>query len=80
MSQHILYICPYVEKDKSGGGGGARILILPQIQFEAIPSKGAGEVAFQSEANRSHKILGFCHKSFSLLAHMALILKFLDSQ
>ena len=22
MSQHILYICPYVEKDNSGGGGG----------------------------------------------------------
>ena len=56
------------------------ILILPQIQFEAIPSKDAGEVAFQSEANRSHKILGFCHKSFSLVARMALILKFLDSQ
>ena len=52
------------------GEGGSRILILPQIR----------EVAFQSEANRSHKILGFCHKSFSLLAHMALILKFLDSQ
>ena len=49
------------------------ILILPQIQFEAIPSKNAGEVAFQSEADRSHKILGFCHKSFSLVAHMALI-------
>ena len=56
------------------------ILILPQIQFEAILSKDAGEVAFQSEADRSHKILGFCHKSFSLVAHMALILKFLDSQ
>ena len=56
------------------------ILILPQIQFEALPSKDAGEVAFQSEADRSHKILGFCHKSFSLIAHMALILKFLDSQ
>ena len=55
------------------------ILILPQIQFEAIPSKDA-EVAFQSEADRSHKSLGFCHKSFSLVAHMALILKFLDSQ
>ena len=24
------------------------ILILPQIQFEAIPSKDAGEVAYQS--------------------------------
>ena len=53
---------------------------MPQIQFEAIPSKDAGEVAFQSEADGSHKILGFCHKSFSLAAHMALILKFLDSQ
>ena len=42
------------------------ILILPQIQFEAIPSKDTGEVAFQSEADRSHKILGFCHKSFLL--------------
>ena len=56
------------------------ILILPQIQFEVIPAKDAGEVAFQSEANRSHKILGFCHKSFSPAGHMALILKFLDSQ
>ena len=56
------------------------ILILPQIQFEAIPSKDTGEVAFQSEADRWHKILGFCHKSFSLVAHMALILKFLGSQ
>ena len=34
------------------------ILILPQIQFEAIPSKDTGEVAFQSEADRSHKIFG----------------------
>ena len=42
------------------------ILILPQILFEAIPAKDSGEVAFQSEADRSHKILGFCHKSFSL--------------
>ena len=56
------------------------ILILPQTQFEAIPSKDAGEVALQSEADRSHQILGFCHKSFSLVAHMALILKFLYSQ
>ena len=56
------------------------ILISPQIKFEAIPSKDAGEVAFQPEADRSHQILGFCHKSFSLVAHMALILKFLDSQ
>ena len=56
------------------------ILILPQIQLEAIPSKDAGEVALQSEADRSHQILGFCHKSFSLVAHMALILKFSYSQ
>ena len=27
-------------------------LILPQIKFEAITSKDAGEVAFQSEADR----------------------------
>ena len=38
-------------------------LILPQIKFEAIPSKDAGEVAFQSEADRSHQILGFCHNT-----------------
>ena len=56
------------------------ILILPQIKFEAIPSKDAGKVAFQPEADRSHQILSFCHKSFSLVAHMASILKFLDSQ
>ena len=57
------------------------ILILPQIKFEAeIPSKDAGEVAFQPEANRSHQILGFCSKNFSVIAHMAVILGFLDSQ
>ena len=56
------------------------ILILPQIKFEAIPSRDAGEVAFQAEANTSHQILGFCHNSFSLVAHMLLILKFLDSR
>ena len=55
-------------------------LILPQIKFEAIPSKDAGEIAFQPEADSSHQILCFCHSSFSLVAHMALILKFLDSQ
>ena len=38
-------------------------LILPQIKFEEIPSKDAGEVAFQSEADRSHQSLGFCHNT-----------------
>ena len=56
------------------------ILTLPQMKFEAIPSKDAGEVAFQPEADRSHQILGFCHKRFSLVPHMALILGFMDSQ
>ena len=56
------------------------ILILPQIKFEAISSKDAVEVAFQSDADRSHQSLGFCHNRFSLVAHMALILEFLDSQ
>ena len=56
------------------------ILILPQIKFEAIPSKDAREVAFQPEAERSHQILGFCDKSSSLVAHMAMISEFLDSQ
>ena len=56
------------------------ILISPQIQFEAVPSKDAGEVALQSEVDRSHQMLGFCHISFSLVAHMAMILKFLYSQ
>ena len=56
------------------------ILILPQIKFEAIPSKDAGEVAFQPKVDRSHQILGVCHKSFPLVPHMALILEFLDSQ
>ena len=55
-------------------------LILPQIKFDAVPTKDTGEVAFQPEADRSDQILGFCHNSFSLVAHMALILKFLDSQ
>ena len=39
MSQHILYICPYVEKDKSGGGGGARYIMLRKINW------GGGEGA-----------------------------------
>ena len=56
------------------------ILIMPQIKFEAIPSKGAGEVAFQLEAHRSHQILGFCYKNVSLVAHMAMILEVLDSR
>ena len=56
------------------------ILILPQIKFEPSPSKDAREVAFQPEADRSHQSLGFCHNSFSLVAHMALVLEFLDSQ
>ena len=55
-------------------------LILHQNKFEAIPSKDAGGVAFQPQGDRSHQIFGFCHNSFSLVAHMALILKFLDSQ
>ena len=53
--------------------------ILPQIKFETIHSKDAGEVAFQPEADRSHQILGFFHNNFSLVAHMDLILKFFDS-
>ena len=39
----------------------------------------AGEIAFQPEepeADRAHQILGFCHISFSLVAHMDLILNF----
>ena len=48
-------------------------LILPQIKFEAIPSRDVGKVAFQPEVDRSHQILGFCLNSFSLIAHMALI-------
>ena len=55
-------------------------IIVPQIKFEAIPSKDTGEVAFQAKADTSHEVLGFCHNSFSLVAHMVLILKFLDSQ
>ena len=55
-------------------------LILPQIKFEAIPSKDAAEAAFQAEADPSHQILGFRHNNFSLVAYMVLILKFLDSQ
>ena len=53
-------------------------LILPQFKFEAIPFKDAEKVAFQPEADTSHQILGFCQNSFSLVAHMALILTFLD--
>ena len=57
----------------------SKTLILPQIKFEAIPPKDAGKVAFQSEVDRLHQILGSCHNSLSLIAHMALILTFLDS-
>ena len=57
-------------------------LILPQIKFEnkSNPSRDAGEVAFQAETDMSHQILGFCHNSFSLVAHIVLVLKLLDSQ
>ena len=41
------------------------ILILPQIQFEANPSKDAGEVAFQSEADRSQNFRLLPQKLFS---------------
>ena len=53
-------------------------LISPQIKFEAILSKDVGGVAFQAEADVLHQILGICCNSFSLVAHMALILKILD--
>ena len=56
------------------------ILILPQIKFEAIPSKDAREVAFQPRADRSHQILGYCHKSVSRVGHIGLIFKFLDRE
>ena len=46
-------------------------LILPQIKFEEIPSKDAEEVAFQTETDRSHQILDFCHNSLSLVVHVA---------
>ena len=55
-------------------------LIFPQIKFETIPSKDAGEVAFQAGADMLHQILGFCHNSSPLNAHMVLSLEFLDSQ
>ena len=55
-------------------------LILPQIKSEASPSIDVGGVAFQAEANALHQILGFCRNSFSLVAPMALILNFFDSQ
>ena len=53
-------------------------LILPQIKFEAILSKDVGGVAFQAEADVLHQILGICHNSFSLVSHMALILRISD--
>ena len=55
------------------------ILILPKIKFEAIPSKDAVAVAFWPDTDRSHEISSFCHNSFSLVDHMALILEYLDS-
>ena len=42
------------------------ILILPQSKFEAIPPKGAEEVAFQPEADRSHQILASATEAFLL--------------
>ena len=53
------------------------LIILPQIKFEEILSNDVGGVAFQAEADVLHHILGICHNSFSLVAHMALILKIL---
>ena len=55
-------------------------LRLPQIKFEAILSKDVGGIAFQAEADVLHQILGFCSNGFSLVAHIALILKILDFQ
>ena len=52
-------------------------LILPQIKFEAILSKDVEGVVFQAEADVFHQILGICRNSFSLVAHMVLILKIL---
>ena len=51
-------------------------LILPQIKLEAILSKDVGGVACQAEADVLLHILGICCNSFSLGAHMAVILKF----
>ena len=55
-------------------------LILPQIKFGAILSKDVRGVAFQDEVDVLHQILGICHNSFSLVAHIVLILKILDFQ
>ena len=46
--------------------------ILPQTKLEAIPPKDVREEAFLVEANALHQMLGFCHKNFSPIAHMAL--------
>ena len=54
--------------------------ILPQTKFQVIPPKDVGEVAFLAETDASCQVLGFCRDDFSSLAHMALILKFLESQ
>ena len=53
-------------------------LILPQIKFEAIPFKDVGGVAFQADtdADASDQILGFCLKSFPLVAPMGLTFRF----
>ena len=40
-------------------------LILPQIKFEAIPSKDIGRDAFLAKADASHHIPGFEHDNFS---------------
>ena len=55
-------------------------LILPQIKFGAILSKDVRGVAFQDEVDVLHQILGICCNSFSLVAHIVLILKILDFQ
>ena len=55
-------------------------LILPQIKFEAILCKDVGGVAFRAEADVLHQILGICRNSFSLVAHMVLILKIFNFQ
>ena len=37
MSQHILYICPYVEKDISGGGEGGEGIYFWKGLFTGSP-------------------------------------------
>ena len=47
VSQHISYICPYIEKDKSGGGG-AKVYTFGKVSSLEVQ-------IFQKQSHKSYK-------------------------